>query len=200
MLKSPIFVCAVLAAGSGLAYADSDGCFCSSPSFLAYEFSFSKQPANQHKLYVVRFGEVLPASPPSIEIPDFQVHGMTCNDTGVEIFGWDREYLVNVSATAISLVSETRLPAPGKFPGDHRDPPNLAGWSPVTRGAVPKEYTFKLEARDAVYRYELRIKRLDTKNPCESTVEATLAKVGQHGETRERLLIYKGKAPMECGE
>ncbi len=200
MLKSPILVCAVLAAGIGSAHADSDGYFCSSPNFLAYEFSFSKEPAHQHKLYFVRFGEAFAAGPTSIELSAFQVHGMTCTGTGVELLGWYSRYLYSVSATAISLASETKLPAPSKFPGDHREPPNLAGWSPVTRGTMPKEYTFKLDADDPVYRYELRIKRLDTKNPCESTVETTLAKVGQRGETGERLLIYKDKAPMECGE
>ena len=200
MLKPPIFVCAVLAAGMGPAYADSDGYFCSSPNFLAYEFSFSKEQANQHKLYIVRFGEAFSARPSSIQIPDFQVHGMTCTGTGVELLGWEKKYLVNVSATAISLAGETRLPAPGRFPDDHRNPPNLAGWSPVTRGAMPKEYTSKLDSHDPAYRYELRIKRLDTRNRCESTVETTLAKVGQHGETRERLLIYKNRVSMECGE
>jgi hypothetical protein len=125
---------------------------------------------------------------------------MKCTDTGVELLGWYSRYLYNVSATAISLVSETRLPAPGKFPDDHRAPSNLAGWSPVARGGMPKEYTFKLDTHDPVYRYELRIKRLDIKNRCESIVETTLAKVGQHGETQERLLIYKDKVPLECGE
>jgi hypothetical protein len=108
--------------------------------------------------------------------------------------------LYNVSATALSPAGEVKLSAPGRFPDDHRDPPNLAGWSPVTRGAMPKEYTFTLDTHDAAYRYELRIKRLDTRNRCESTVETTLARVGQHGETRERLLIYKDKVPLECGE
>jgi len=65
---------------------------------------------------------------------------------------------------------------------------------------MPKEYTSKLDSHDPAYRYELRIKRLDTRNRCESTVETTLAKVGQHGETRERLLIYKNRVSMECGE
>ncbi len=56
MVKSLILFCAVFALSFGSAHADSDGYFCSSSKFLAYEFSFSKEPGNQHRLYVVYFG------------------------------------------------------------------------------------------------------------------------------------------------
>jgi hypothetical protein len=199
MMKSLILFCAVLTIG-GLAYADSDGYFCSSPKFLAYEFSFSKEPGNQHRLYVVRFGQAFSASTLSIQIPDFQVHGMRCTDTEVELFGWDKKYLFTVSATALISADEVKLPAPGVYPADLRGPENLGGESPVARGAMPREFTFKLETLDPVYKYELRIKRLDTKNRWEILVTTNLVKLDEKGEVREVLPIYKNKVPIESGE
>jgi hypothetical protein len=87
------------------AAADSDGYYCAGPGYLAYETSFSWSPG-AHLLHIVRFSrargiERLPAIP----LDDFQVHGMRCHATVVELEGWTSAYSVDLSDPARPTVT-----------------------------------------------------------------------------------------------
>ena len=185
---------------STAAKADSDGYFCSSSKFLAYEFSFSKDPSNKHKLYVYRFGAVPEEKPSWIQIPTFQVHAMQCSDDRVELVGWEKRYVFTVSADMVSFVPEDERQELGKFPRRFSSPTgNLAGWSPVTRGVMPSEYTYELWPESPEGSFEIKIVRKSVEAPCEYLVESRLVKVESGGKNKVIQMLYSGRIPAECG-
>lgn len=190
----------VLALGIGSAKADSDGYFCSSSAFLAYEFSYSKEPSDQHKLYLVRFGAEPKGKPQWLKIPGFQVHGMRCSADRVEMVGWDKRYVYAVTGESVTATLEENLPAPGKFPEGFSEADNLGGFSPVTRGEMPASYTYPLTTNRPDGNYEIHIVRKKTKDPCTVLIESSLFKLGPGGKGTKVKSLYKATVPIECGE
>lgn len=69
----------LVTAGSVPAFADSDGYFCVGPDYLAYQFGMAAPPVRPHVLHVIRFtSQRFFDAPATIELPQFQVHGMLC--------------------------------------------------------------------------------------------------------------------------
>src|SRR5213596_1863955 len=83
-----------LSALAAPAQADDDGSFCVGSDYIAYELSLSVPPGKrEHALYVVSLTDSAGIGRPSrIRLPSFQVHGMRCNRTSVELLGWDSLY------------------------------------------------------------------------------------------------------------
>jgi hypothetical protein len=118
-------------------WADSDGYYCTTVTYLAYELRFTSgpdhQPPNGHTLFIVRLGDARSPQPIAIRLPDFQVHGMRCADTAVELAGWDMVYIVDVGHDE-GLNVRAVLPrakaggAPGGFVQT-----NLAAWAAGVR-------------------------------------------------------------------
>lgn len=191
----------LFAFGIGSAKADSDGYFCFSPAFLAYEFSFSKEPSDQHKLYIIHFGVEPRTEPRWLRIAAFQVHSMKCFSDRVEIIGWEKRYVYSVSPNAVTVVLEETLPTPGKLPeGFVSAEENLGGFSPVTRGAMPSAYTYVLTTNRPDGDYVIRLERIRTGNPCRPLVKANLVKVGQQKKTTIVQKLYAAPVSIECGE
>ena len=190
----------LLALGIGSAEADSDGYFCASSAFLAYEFSYSKDPSDQHKLYVLRFGAEPKGKPQWLKIPGFQVHGMKCSADRVEMVGWDKRYVYSVAGDAVTATLEENLPGPGKIPEGLSDADNLGGSSPVTRGEMPTRHTYPLTTNRPDGNYEIRIVRKKTKNPCTALIESSLFKLRPGGKDAKVASLYKATVPIECGE
>lgn len=181
--------------------ADSDGYFCSSPMFLAYEFSFSKEPTDQHKLYVIHFGAKTINELQLLRIPEFQVHGMRCSSGRVEIIGWEKRYVYSVSPNGVTPLVEEKLPMHGKLPeGLVSNTGNLGGFSPVTRGTMPSTYTYALTADRPDGNYEIRLQRKRTDNPCRPFVESNLVKASHENRVIAIRNLYTGTVPIECGE
>ena len=199
-MKVTIPLVAILILISTTAKADSDGYFCSSSKFLAYEFWFSNEPSNQHKLYVYRFGTEPEEEPGWTQIPIFQVYGMKCFDDRVELVGWGKQYVFSVSTNMVKPALEEALESPGKLPGNFSSvSENLAGWSPVTRGTMPREHTYELWPESPEGRFEIQIVRKNVDAPCEYLVESRLVKVGTDSNDKLIQLLYSGRVPTECG-
>ncbi len=81
-------------------WADSDGYYCTTATYLAYELQFTsgpeRQPPNGHTLFIVRLGHAGSTQPIAVRLPEFQIHGMRCTDTAVELAGWDKVFIVDV--------------------------------------------------------------------------------------------------------
>lgn len=70
---------------SGPAAANSDGYYCIGPNYLAYQFAFSNG-VQRHQLAVVPLTHGFTIDEPvTVELPEFQVRGMRCNQTSVEL-------------------------------------------------------------------------------------------------------------------
>lgn len=118
-------------------WADSDGYYCTTATYLAYELRFTSgpdhQPPNGHTVFVVRLGNDRGPQPTPVALPEFQVHGMRCADTAVELAGWDIVYIVDIGHNE-GLNVRAVLPrsqvggAPGGFVQT-----NLAAWAAGVR-------------------------------------------------------------------
>jgi hypothetical protein len=87
------------------ARADSDGYYCSGPGFIAWETRVSSATA-EHVLHVVRFSHATGiAATERIVLPEFQVHGMSCDPVTVRVLGWDRRYTVDLRVPGRAVVT-----------------------------------------------------------------------------------------------
>lgn len=88
-----------------VALADSDGYFCAGKGYLAFE-THPLGWGNSHVLQVVRVSRSagIQRSAP-IPLDEFQVHGMVCRDKAVELQGWTRRYLVDLSSAGQPTVT-----------------------------------------------------------------------------------------------
>ena len=98
-----------------LARADSDGYYCIGHGYVAYETRFSSQPS-KHLLHVIRFSStegIVRIAPIALE--DFQVHGMTCHATEIELDAWTAEYVVDIADLQRPTITSRPKPAgPGR--------------------------------------------------------------------------------------
>lgn len=97
----------------GLVHADSDGHYCLGPGFVAYEMR-SSEAAPRHKLHIVRVSasKGIVRLPP-IALPEFQVHGMTCRENGVDVDGWTTRHRVALDSNGQATITSTAVePSP----------------------------------------------------------------------------------------
>ena len=106
-----------------LALANSDGYYCIGPGFVAYEVSLSGATSG-HWLHVVHVSAAkgIVRRPP-IALPEFQVHGMTCRDNGVDLDGWTARHSVSLHQDGRATLTSTAVESSPK--GAHQQ--NL-GW------------------------------------------------------------------------
>ena len=100
-MQRPSILCSLLLLSApAVAAADSDGYYWSGKGYLAYETRWAADSAT-HLLHIVRFSTAtgIVRSPP-IHLEDFQVHGMTCRDSVVEVHGRSKAYTVDFSNPA----------------------------------------------------------------------------------------------------
>ena len=73
----------------GIARADSDGYFCLGPGYIAYQFGMAGPSARLHWIFIVRYEARGISELDSIQLPQFQVHGMRCQADAVDVAAWD---------------------------------------------------------------------------------------------------------------
>jgi hypothetical protein len=120
-----------LALAATPALADSDGHYCAGKDYLAYEVSLSN-PGGVHELRIISFSPSRGIGEPvALPLAAFQVHGMRCGSSTVELLGWDTRYAVEVSnRSRPRLTVSEKLPAPGTV---------LPGFEAANLGHLGKE-------------------------------------------------------------
>ena len=147
-MRSAVLVGIALSVLAKPAQADDDGSFCIGPNYIAYELSFGLGPIG-HALYVVSLTDSGGIGRPTrIRLPGFQVHGLRCNRTSVELLGWDSLYTVAVGRIAAVPVAQA---APWANQADRRLPQGFATtgfWvgSPALRAGRPDSLRLPVEA------------------------------------------------------
>jgi hypothetical protein len=182
----------LLAALAMPALADSDGYFCTTSAYLAYETRFPS--SSPHQLHVVSLEPPLSEqSRRSVDLPDFQVHGLLCFDSEVLVLGWDSLFTVTMApAKALGLRSEKLAYSgyrPSLFENDGKS---------ANLGSLAAEQTIPLTTSEANFLLVTRM--TPTGEPCELRVISSLEQVGHEGLVRFTLQLYDGKKGMECGE
>jgi hypothetical protein len=177
-------------------FADSDGYYCTSNGYLAYELREGLTPGIKgHVLRVMRYeagrgiyvaGEVV--------MKDFQPHGMACNADRVEIVGWGRifvKYVVETIPTQGVRTAEYSDDANRKFDSrsEPTEPPNLGRCAKV--GAV------RLNSSDPDHSYELittrstsKVKGADTNTVSEVHFHAELVQLDRDRSVSQRAALF----------
>jgi hypothetical protein len=187
---------------SATAWADSDGYYCVGRDYIAYQFGFAPPPTAQHRLYVIRVGGVAGIEEPAIlDLPQFQVHGLLCNERTVQIASWDAIYTVQLDST-LRPVHYEKAPwadhqhTPPQFVGHQQ---NLGGWSrPVGTLAVERVLLTK---NPAGHEFFLEITpKASTSERCVVEITTRILELRATGRTVGERLVFSGKGHRECGE
>jgi hypothetical protein len=170
--------------------ADSDGYFCATARYLAYNMGSSG--SDSHELRLVSLSPPLGQhSVRTLRLPDFQVHGLLCKDSELLMLGWDHVHSVSLLSANPRLHSK-KLPSsgyrPAEFPKDPRTP-NL--------GSVARPQALQLDAsRPGLF---LITRVTPSGRDCELRVVSTLEEVDREGRARTALVLYDGVKGDECG-
>jgi hypothetical protein len=94
--------------------ADSDGYFCTSEGYLAYELREWNVPDKKHVLRIIRVGghQGIEDSSPLV-LGDFQLHEMKCSPHEIVISSWDSTYVVALPANAPPVIKSVLPHQPG---------------------------------------------------------------------------------------
>lgn len=174
-----VVILAIAAIGSQRAYADDDGYFCVGPDYLALE-SRSFDSDGVHRLYTYSLDDGI-GPRRSVDLPDFQVHGMRCDQTSVTLSSWDEAYAVAVSPQPrlLGRVESENVP---EFKSKH--PAQQIKAAPS--GPLPVR-----QKMDRI-RYELRLltTRESHAGNIESTIVAKIVALSKAGEFVTSRVIY----------
>lgn len=186
-------VAALLCLLSVPAWPDSDGYFCVGRDYIAFELSFSGQD-HTHRLHVMRFHDPSRwTEHVTVELPDFQTHGLKCEPSMVSLAGWDSIYNVGWRDASSTPVLVQTPKSPGA-PDGSVFPDSLGSlvFGPQREVALP--------SRDPGYSYVLQIRRTpDPANRCKVLVRSSIAQRAGAAVVSEHEL-FSGTIPAECGE
>jgi hypothetical protein len=186
--------------GVGVAYADSDGYYCVGPGYLAYQFGMAPLPIAPHRLHVLntRIAPGIP-EPATLELPQFQVHGLRCGDGWIEVASFTAVHRVTLDNNNRPVRYETRPFAVGqKVPPAFYPQHNLGMLSPArARGRIEP---VSLEQRDDGGRLFLEMAGLEVPGErCRVDLRTRVVETDRNGrEIRDRLL-YQARGHRECG-
>jgi hypothetical protein len=172
------------------ARADSDGSFCISNGYVAYDLrSFQTRGLKaSHVFRVVRFGTghgIYVAG--EVTAPDFQVHRMECMKDQVIVWGFDKsyvEYTLDISdPDKLTILESLQTPK---------------GPAPTTRGTteqlgLSRAQTISLESDDPANIYKLVLARTQKRGKTGLAWRATaeLIRLDSQGNITQRLLLYE---------
>lgn len=173
--------------------ADSDGSFCATPSYLAYEVGFSGSAS--HELRVVSLASPLSQdSQRALPLPDFQVHGMLCTDAAILLLGWDTLYTASLLPETQRLSLSSEELAHGGF-----RPPAFSETDRLRNlGSLAKPQVVPLGNPKSNLTLVTKLEPLAQE--CRLRVVSRLEETDSEGRVRFALQLYDGWRGAECGE
>ena len=153
---------------------------------MAYEL---REPDGRHVLVVLRAEPDQSIKEIRSVLPDFQVHGMRCGSTAVELAGWDATYTFDMALHS-PHVSVEALPRPGDLPSWPAE--NLAQWNGKARSSGAAIVELPWNAR-----YVLKIEIAHAQHDCIKMLNTRLYHVGM---TKPVMTLLERKVHVECGE
>jgi hypothetical protein len=182
---------ALALAAVGVAHADSDGHFCTSIGYVAYELREELAPESRQVLKIVHVGgDSGIADSVTVPLDDFQVHAMKCGPQSVVLFGLNFKYTVALAPRGGSMpLSVQRVPA-GQAPRE---------LAQRTLGGVRQSMTISVpsERRDRRYQLQLTYRERRQVTPgrggliFHETVGAVI-ELDANGDVLREKLIHRG--------
>jgi hypothetical protein len=183
------------------AYADSDGYYCVGRHYLAYQFVFSIPPVGHHRLYVLRLDTPSHIEPPAaFDLPEFQVHGMRCDEQLIELVAWDAVYTVHLDSTN-RAVRYDRTPRDSMQPISARfgTGENLGAWNRTANNLKTERVPLATLSGGRKLQLQISGRRIASER-CWSMVTTHVVRTDRNGRDVERRQIFRGRASRECGE
>lgn len=181
------------------ARADSDGYYCVGPHYLAYQFGFAAPSPKPHRLFVVSLDRPRVVGPPiGFDLPNFQVHGMVCEQERILVAAFDRLYTVTLDHRGEPRTfSQALYEKAGVLPPEIQPPQrNLGGWSrPVGTLQVER---IQLPAR-AGTSVVLEILPRPAIERCVTLIKTRVVVSDSRGQIGE-LTVFEGHGRRACGE
>lgn len=196
-----VFACVVLAPlfFAGQVRADSDGSYCTSRGYLAYELREGLSPeVKGHVVRVLRFAAergIYTAG--ELTLPDFQVHQMYCTEDRVEVWGWNKgfhKYIIDTKGPEAPRIAGHFEDAARKFVYT-KEPPDTSQLWYVQPGAIP------LESPDPGHKYQLLLSHSQktVKEGLEDLRKAELLQLDLKGKILRRVFLCERRS-TEGGE
>jgi hypothetical protein len=183
------------------AWADSDGYYCVGRDYIAYQFGFAQPPVAQHRLSIIAVGGATPLrEPATLELPQFQVRGILCNQRTVQLAALNAIYTVELDS-ALRPVRYAMAPwadrqhTPPQFVGHEQ---NLGAWSrPVGTLAVERVLLTK---NAAGHEFLLEITpTASTTERCVVEITTRVLELSATGQTVRERVVFRGRGYRECG-
>jgi hypothetical protein len=186
-----------------VAYADSDGYYCTGRGYLAFQFGMAPMPIAPHRVSVIslRGPQGIP-EPAVLELPQFQVHGMLCGEGWIDIASFTMVYRITLDATNRPTRYEQRVslkgqPIPQAFIQSQSQ--NLGPLGGARAYVKPIRIALGVRPLGGEYILEVIAKATEPVKPCEVSVTSRIVETddaGQEGSTR---IIFQGRGYRECG-
>jgi hypothetical protein len=198
------FMAATMLFVPAVAYADSDGYFCTGQGYLAYQFGLAPPPVGPHRLHVIdlRGPSGIP-KPVALDLPQFQVHGMICGDSWVDIASFTSIYRVTLDERRRPIRSELRtMFAGGAIPQEfsHNRAGNLGRLGGANAYVKPVRQSLSTKPDGGGYTLEVRATTLGPKKNCNITVKSRIIETGPRGRQIGERVLFQGRGFRECGD
>lgn len=195
----------IVIAASVASRADSDGYYCASKGYLAYELRAGITPGTTgHLIKVVRFDSQNGIrSVASITVQDFQVHKLNCVGDRIEIAGFGSappgtEAPLTTCVIEIANLSSAPVCREETATMTWRtwtEPGNLGQWA--------RQQSIPLVSSDTDYRYHLQLemsKKMLSENVYKLHYKTELIQTDSKGRDSQRFLIYDASIDASDGD
>ena len=203
-MRFPILAAALLLVVTGSAHADSDGYYCVGPDYLAYQFGLAAPPVRPHRLYVVRVGGDAGISETVVvELQQFQVHGMRCGASSIELLAFDATHVVDLDGQR-RPVKYVAMPRPIVAGGPYRPTPpdwvglahNLGSLSRPVGTLEQERITLARDSRGHEYVLEITPSQVER---CALDIVSRVIQTDASGKVIRSRSIFTGRGYRECG-
>jgi hypothetical protein len=182
------------------AYADSDGYYCLGHGYFAYQFGMAPKPVAPHRLYVLSIDAArgIP-EPESIELPQFQVHGLKCGEGSIDVAAFTAIYHVTLDAHRRPVRFDVRPFAEGSgIPPEFFPQHNLGMLSPAASTLKLQRVGLGLKNDGGQYLLEMTAQPIPT-DRCRTVLKTRVVETDRNArEIRDRV-IFEGYGTRDCG-
>jgi hypothetical protein len=187
----------------GIAYADSDGYFCVGQGYLAYQFGLAPPPVAPHRLSVISTegAEGIPDAV-TLELPQFQIHGIVCGEGWVDIASFTTVYRVTLNERQRPVRYEERGPLDRPIPQAYiRSQLQNLGASGGGRAYLnPTRMRIGVRRGGGEYVLEVVAKAIEPVNRCEIFVTSRIVEIDSGGRQVNERVVFQAKGRRECGD
>ncbi|MGH8751890.1 MAG: hypothetical protein ACREUV_09320 [Burkholderiales bacterium] len=183
-MTKPVFLLLAFFPMPALAQVVSDGYFCHTDKYLAYEFSFSVPPYH-HNLRIIEF-DAKQLAPVELKLPEFQVRAMHCGEKTVVLSAADQRYSVDLTKPQQPRLVSIE-PVASSRDGALK---NLGMLSDIVYGDAPQRLNITL-TQDSTVRNELRLTRGIIDSTCTEETRTRLVQTGADRKLKRDLTLYR---------